>query len=135
MSLRQNALLLAVLTAVIAIGADWSDSPSLQILWRLPAGLLLLGLAYEIAWVRRAAVQLAVATDAHPLLGRAMSIRFEWRHALRRTVSIEYAPVAPDAVSIDSTIRIVRVFPETDTSDTLSITPRQLGTHTWPKIK
>ena len=47
MSLRQNALALAVLTVLMAIIGDWSGDPDLARLWYLSLAVLLLGLAYE----------------------------------------------------------------------------------------
>ncbi len=46
MSLQGRALLLVLLTALIAVLCDWSGDAGLQGLWRFPASLLLLGLAY-----------------------------------------------------------------------------------------
>jgi len=135
MGLRQNALFLAVLTAVIAIVADWTDVPALASVWRLPAGLLLTGLAYEIWWVRRAELQLTLSSTVRGVLGRVMPVRLEWRHALHRNVVIEYAPAGPPAVSLDSAIREMRAVPDAATIDELLVTPRQLGTHPWPSIK
>ena len=135
MGLRQNALLLAVLTALIAIVADWTDSSTLAQLWRVPASLLLLGLAYELWWVRRIALTATLSSDARAVLGRSMRMRYQWTHAVRRTVVVEFAPAAPAAASIEATIRTVSLPPNEVTDDEFTITPRQLGTHSWPSIK
>jgi len=50
MSLRQNALALAVTTVLMAIIGDWSGDPDLARWWYLPLALLPLGLAYE-GWI------------------------------------------------------------------------------------
>ena len=55
MGLRQNALILLLLTALVAIAGDWSGQPQLARYWCLPGGVLLLGLAYEAWMVNRAA--------------------------------------------------------------------------------
>ena len=60
MSLRHNALLLVLLTAVIAVVGDWSADPALAGLWRLPAALLLLGLTYESWMVSRSGLRFDV---------------------------------------------------------------------------
>ena len=50
MSLRPNALLLVLLTAVIAVVSYWGRDGALAGLWLFPAALLMLGLAYE-SWI------------------------------------------------------------------------------------
>ena len=52
-SLRGNAFLLVLLTVGAAIASDWSGDSSLAGVWRFPAALLLLGLAYESLVVAR----------------------------------------------------------------------------------
>ncbi|HEY5019700.1 MAG TPA: hypothetical protein VII17_01650, partial [Steroidobacteraceae bacterium] len=71
MSLKQNALLLVLLAALIAVLGDWSADPQLTRWWRLPLGLLLLGLAFEAWMSRRANLQLQVHAAAQWLLCRA----------------------------------------------------------------
>ena len=60
MSLRQNAFVLAVLTVFVAIMGAWSGDATLAGLWRLPLGLLLLGLAYEGWMTTRAHLSLTI---------------------------------------------------------------------------
>ena len=47
MHLAQRAYVLVLLTAVMAIAAIWSGEPGVTGLWRIPPGLLLLGLALD----------------------------------------------------------------------------------------
>ena len=47
MHLAQRAYALLVLTAILAITGLWSSDPAFAGLWRIPAALLLLGLAFE----------------------------------------------------------------------------------------
>ena len=54
MHLAQRAYALLVLTAILAITGLWSSDPAFVGLWRIPAALLLLGLAFESIEVRRA---------------------------------------------------------------------------------
>ena len=61
MNLRPKAMLLALLTALIAVLGDWSGNSWLSTLWRLPAGVLLLGLAYESLVMRRAGVSIDIS--------------------------------------------------------------------------
>ena len=60
MSLRQNALLLVLLAALIAVTGDWSGDRALARWWLAPLGLLLLGLAYEGRLSQRARLLLRV---------------------------------------------------------------------------
>ncbi len=128
MSLRQNVSLLAVLTALIAIAAEWTDATGhCSCCGDCPQGLLLLGLAYELWWMRRADVSLVLSSNARAVLGRPMTIQFAWRHSLNRTIVIEFAPAAPSAVSIDTELRNLYVQGVIPTVDELIATPRQLG--------
>jgi hypothetical protein len=47
MHLAQRAYVILVLTAVLAVAGIWSSEPGLSDLWRIPASLLLIGLAYD----------------------------------------------------------------------------------------
>ena len=51
MSLRQNALILILLTVLFGIVEIWSAPVQMGHLWALPAALLLLGLAYELSLI------------------------------------------------------------------------------------
>ena len=61
MSLRQNALALAVLTVLMAIVGDWSGDRDLARLWYLSLALLLLDLAYEGWLVMRMGLGVAIS--------------------------------------------------------------------------
>ena len=61
MSLRQNALALAVLTVLMAIIGDWSGDPDLARLWYLALAVLLLGLAYEGLLMMRAGLGVSIS--------------------------------------------------------------------------
>jgi uncharacterized protein (DUF58 family) len=133
MGLRQNALVLAVITALIAVIGDWTGAPWLENLWCLPAGLLLLGLAYE-RWVsKRADVRLTISGKQGALLGKAADVQWSWSHALQRPLQIEFAPAAPEGFTLDTAVRVVR--PEVMGSIAIAVTPRRLGTHAWPPTK
>src|SRR5690606_23717708 len=95
MNLRRNALVLAVLTALIAVLADWSGNEALRSLWRIPAGLLLLGLAYESLIARRARVTLTLDAPRRWYLGRANSLRMRLQQQLHRSLVVEIAATAP----------------------------------------
>lgn len=96
MHLAQRAYILIVLTAVLAITGIWSSHPGFEGLWRIPAALLLLGLAWESAVVRRIPISVAIETAPHAFLGRAQPAAFAFRNDSSRAVAMEYAPVLPD---------------------------------------
>jgi len=92
MSLRQNALALAVLTVLIAIVGDWSGDPDLARLWYLPLALLLLGLAYE-GWIMlRTGLGVAItASKPRSILGRPAALEMTFTHRLGRALTLEIA--------------------------------------------
>ena len=53
MHLTRRSYVLVMLTAVIAIAGIWSSDRTLERVWRVPAALLLLGLAIDGLRVRR----------------------------------------------------------------------------------
>ena len=132
MGLRQNALLLLLLTVLLAIAGDWSGQAPLARYWCLPAGLLLLGLAYEAWMVGRAAPVLVLRTPARWLLGRATPVVFELTHALRRPLSVELAPSAPPEIALDRAIATVAVPAGGAGARPLLATARRLGRYAWP---
>jgi len=134
-SLRRNALLLAVLTALMAIVAAWSTQSALAGIWRLPLGLLLLGLAYERWRVQRLELGAHVSAS-HGLLGKACELRVQLVHRSHRTVLVEFAFDAPDAVAVDRILRTLQVPPgEAGATQVLAATARGLGTHAWPALR
>jgi uncharacterized protein (DUF58 family) len=135
MSLRQNAFLLAVATVLVAIMGAWSGDPTLAGAWRLPLGLLLLGLAYE-GWVTtRASLSMTIEPGQRGVLGRAESLRLSLQHRLHRDALVELAPDAPALVEVDATVQMLVVPAEATTRAHLRITPRRLGEHVWPSVR
>jgi uncharacterized protein (DUF58 family) len=133
LSLRQNALLLVLLAALIAIAGAWSDDPSLERWWRAPVGLLLLGLAYEAAMNRRAGLQLTMQGASRWLLCRSAPLRMEWRAALGRSVSAEIAVSAPDEFAMARTVESFEIAAAQAGVLSLNATPRRLGRFDWPR--
>src|SRR5690606_35661748 len=131
MNLRRNALVLAVLTALIAVLADWSGNAALRSLWRIPAGLLLLGLAYESLIARRARVSLTLDAPRRWYLGRANALRMHLQQQLHRSLVVEIAAAAPPPFRLDAAIRSVRI-PTAGTQLEVAVTPRRLGHFDWP---
>ena len=101
MSLRRNALLLILLTALIAIVSDWNSDFGLSGWWRLPAALLLLGLAYESLVLARIGLVCELLSPGELYLGRAAELEFKFSHALRRATTLEFILAAPDYIDLD----------------------------------
>lgn len=135
MNLRFNAVLLATLTALVAVLGDWSDSGVAATLWRLPAGLLLLGLGYESLVALRAQISLSIQAPAQWILGRAATVQLGFTQQLRRSVQIEFAPAAPLPFRLDPAIRPVTIPAGEAAAAPLVATPRSLGRYTWPAIR
>lgn len=135
MSLRQNAFLLAVVTALVAIMGAWSGDASLAGAWRLPLGLLLLGLAYE-GWVTaRAGLRLTIEPSQRGVLGRTETLDLCLHHTLRRATLLELAPDAPAAIEVDPTVQVLVSSANAPARTGLRITPRRLGEHVWPTVR
>jgi uncharacterized protein (DUF58 family) len=135
MSLRLNSLLLVLLTAVIAVVGDWSAEPAAAGLWRLPAALLLLGLAYESWSVSRAGLSFDLEPPERLYLGRGSVMRFVCVHGLRRSLAIEFAPAAPESFEIDDDIVALRIPPDSRVGVERRVTPSRLGHYAWPPLR
>ena len=128
MSLRQNALALAVLTVLMAIVGDWSGDPDLARLWYLALAVLLLGLAYE-GWVMmRTGLGVAISAskprcDSRPAGG----VADDFTHRLARTLTLEIAADSPATVEIDGEVRTLVVPAGAGASMSLTAIPRRLG--------
>jgi uncharacterized protein (DUF58 family) len=136
MSLRQNALLLVLLTAVLAMVGDWGGADhGLAGLWRLPAAFLLLGLAYESWTVSRSSLSFDLELPERLFLGRSLAVRFVFRHDLRRHLDIEVAPSAPDSFELDAEVMPLRVPPGAPVGLVRRASPSRLGEHSWPSMR
>lgn len=134
-SLRRNALLLVLLTAVLAIVGDWSRDGGLAGLWRIPAVLLLLGLAYESWLISRSGLAVKIEAPEHLFLGRGASIRFVVWHALPRTLMLQAAPSAPEHMEIENQIEPLVVAARQRAVFTRRATPSRLGEFAWPHLQ
>jgi len=134
-SLRRNAFLGVLLTAALAVLSDWSRDQSLAGLWRIPAALLLLGLAYESWVVWRSGLECDVEMPGQLLLGRAGWIRIICRHALRRALTLEVAPSAPNDIEIEN--HIARLVIPAGECGTLArrASAGRLGEYSWPSLR
>jgi uncharacterized protein (DUF58 family) len=134
LSLRRNALLLTLLAAVTAVVGDWSADPALAGLWRLPAALLLLGLAYESWIISKTGLSFDIEPPERLFLGRDCTVRFVFRHGLKRHLDIELAPSAPDSFDIDGGLMPLRIPAGAPASIEQRASPSRLGVHAWPAL-
>ncbi len=132
MSLRQNALLLILLTCVLGIMGVWSSIPELGRLWALPAALLLSGLAYEAAMLGRCRVELDVQVPEYWPLARVQPVQFTFRQRSRRKLSIQVVLSAPPEFASQSRVDTLQLDFGSASIATLSAAPRRLGRYTWP---
>jgi uncharacterized protein (DUF58 family) len=134
-SLRRSACALILAVALLAILGDWSPTQGLAGLWRVPAALLLLGLAYESWFVARSRFAFELEAPAHLYLGRPGTIRFVCRRAPSRALSLEIAPAAPSDFEIDGSIERVRLQAAQETSIMRTVTATRLGSSDWPALR
>jgi uncharacterized protein (DUF58 family) len=135
MHLSQRAYVLLMLTVVLAVVGIWSSDPALGNLWRVPAALLLIGLAYEGFFIRTAVVTAEVETAHRAFLGREQSAVFAFHNDSSRALSVLYAPVTPAGVEpVSDTTREV-VTPAGGVSrDPFTLLAMRLGPQTWPVV-
>jgi len=134
MSLRSNSLILIFLIAAIAVLGDWSGEPVLHGLWLLPAGLLLLGLAYESWIVSRSGLALEIVPPEQFLLGRASRVNFVCTQALTRTLSVQLAPSAPDLFDIEAGVLTLDIQGSEPAAIERLVSPNRLGGYAWPPV-
>jgi len=135
LSLRRNALILVVLTAVIAIVGEWSEDAALAGLWRIPAALLLLGLAYESWIVSKSGLRVDLEPPERLYLGRDSTVGFVCAHRLQRSLDIEFAPSAPDSFDLDDDIVTARIAAGGAVRPVRGVNPSRLGVFTWPALR
>ena len=130
MSLRRNSLLLILLAGLLAIMAGWSAA--LARWWCLPAGALLLGLAYEAAVLGRVRLELRLASAERWLLGRPQRLDFFFRQGDREVLRVQAALSAPEEIGAAPRVETLKLPRGLETSTTLEAVGRRLGTVAWP---
>lgn len=133
MSLRQNALILILLTGLFGIVGSWSAPAEMRHLWALPAALLLLGLAYEAAMLSRCVVELELQAPEYWPLARSQPMTFTFRQHSRRRLSIQAVLSAPDEFASTPRIETLQLTAGVAAVVTLSAAPRRLGRYAWPQ--
>jgi uncharacterized protein (DUF58 family) len=132
--LARRSYLFIMLTAVIAIAGMWSSDPQLALLWRVPAALLLLGLAIEGVAARRLRPLARIDTPTPAFLGRPQRGMFVFTNRASRALSLEYAPATPAGFDASPAVRRL-VLPAGSTyADTLELLPVRLGPQPWPGL-
>src|SRR5580700_9533156 len=111
MHLTRRSYVLVMLTAVIAIAGIWSSDRTLERVWRVPAALLLLGLAIDGLRVRRLQPQVRIATAVPAFLGRAQPGAFVFTNSAARALAFEYAPLTPPGFEAAGAVRRVTLPP------------------------
>jgi len=105
MHLTRRSYVLVMLTAVIAIAGIWSSDRTLERVWRVPAALLLLGLAIDGLRVRRLQPQVRIATAVPAFLGRAQPGAFVFTNGAARALAFEYVPLTPPGFEVAGAVR------------------------------
>jgi uncharacterized protein (DUF58 family) len=134
MHLAERAYALIVLTALLAIAGTWASDPAFAGLWRWPAGLLLLGLAFEGYFVRRTVIRADIETAARALLGREQAAAFAFTNESTRSVTLEYATATPPGFEALQQTRMVTAPRGGVGRDPVSLLPVRLGVQRWPAI-
>ncbi|HXY76005.1 MAG TPA: DUF58 domain-containing protein [Steroidobacteraceae bacterium] len=134
MHLARRAYLLVLLAAVMAIAGIWSSGESVAGLWHVPAGLLLLGLAFEAWFMRRAPLSVALETAPRAFLGRSQPAAFVFTNQAARALSIAYAPATPEGFEPFTEVREVRAPARGSAPDRLTLWPVRLGPQHWPAL-
>ena len=134
MHLARRSYVFIVLTAVIAIGGIWSSDRQLALLWRVPAALLLLGLAFEGVTVRRLLPLARIETPTPAFLGRAQRGAFVFTNRASRPLWLEYAPATPAGFEAPRGVRRLTLPAGAAHEDALQLLPVRLGPQPWPGL-
>src|SRR5215469_9889676 len=134
MHLATRAYVLVLLTAVLAIAGIWSAERSLAEVWRIPAGLLLLGLALEGLFMRRTPIEAQLAIAPRTFLGRPEPVAYVFANRAARALEVEYAPAVPAGFEAPPELRRVRAPARGVAQDPVTLLPVRLGPQPWPRL-
>jgi uncharacterized protein (DUF58 family) len=135
MHFSQRAYVLIMLTAVLAVAGIWSTDPGLVDLWRIPAAALLMGLAIEGLFIRRASVTAEIETAPRAFLGREQDAAYAFHNGSSRALSVEYAPVTPLGVEPLGNVTRKIVTPAGGVQrDPFTLLAVRMGPQTWPPV-
>jgi uncharacterized protein (DUF58 family) len=133
MHLARRAHVLVLLAALLAIIGVWYPG-EFSGLWRVPAGLLLLGLALEGTVARRSPPEAQVLLPARTFLGRAQAAAFLFSNRSARELSLEYAPATPAGFEPLGEVRRVTAPARGQVEDAVTLLPVRLGPQAWPAL-
>lgn len=134
MHLARRAYVLVLLTAVLAIAGIWSSDSGFAGWWRIPGGLLLLGLALEGMYLRRMPFAVRIAAAPRAFLGVPQRADFVFTNAAARALAVEYAPTTPAGFEPLTGIRRVTAPPRGAVQDSVRLLPVRLGPQVWPVL-
>jgi len=135
MHFSQRAYLLIMLTTVLAVAGIWSADAGLADLWRAPAALLLIGIAIEALFIRRASVTAEVETAARAFLGREQVAAYSFHNPTSRPVTVEYAPVTPVGIeAIGTDTRQITAAAGGVVRDPFTLLAIRMGPQPWPVV-
>lgn len=130
MSLKGRALLLILLAGGLAIMGEWSAA--LARWWCLPAGALLLGLAYEAAVLGRRQLTLRLIAPQRWPLGRPQTLRFAFRQDGAAPLWVQAALRAPEQIGAEPRVETLKVPRGLESFTGLQAVGRRLGRARWP---
>lgn len=134
MHFAERAYTLVVLTAVLLVAGTWATDPAFEGLWRLPAALLLLGLAAEGFLFSRTVIRADIETQTRALLGREQPASFAFKNESERPVKLEYATATPALFEALGETRVITAPSFGVGRDGVALFPVRLGVQPWPKI-
>jgi len=134
MHLARRTYVFVLLTAVLAVAGIWAGEGELARLWRIPAGLLLLGLAAEGLYLRRTPLAVRLRCAPRVLLGVLQPCEFEFASSARRPLALEYVPAVPTGFEASAAPRRVTVPAGGAVRDAASLLPVRLGPQVWPAL-
>ena len=132
MNLRQNGLVMILLAGLLGIATQWANLAWAANLWTLPLALLLLGLAYERIVCARADLRLSIQAPEPWHLAAGAQTRWQFSHALSRTLTVMVAPCLPEGVDATTEVRTMQVPAAPGAVLALPAVSRRLGQVHWP---
>jgi len=134
MHLARRAYLLIFLTAVLAVGAIWSEDAGVAGLWRIPLALLFLGLTAESWYLRGVSLEARLDTAARAFLGRPQPAAVTLANGAARPLTLEYAPTLPPGCEPLADVRRLTAPGRGAVRDPFTLMPVRLGPQSWPQL-